>query len=446
MKQYKNRNELVAEYLKAHPESLALHKKAVECFAANGATHTARVLDPFRPYVTHALGSRKWDVDGNEYVDFVMGHGAMILGHSHPKIVQAVQEQMSKGVHFGENHPLEVRWANLIQSMMPVAQRVEFCSSGLEANLFTIRLARLFTGRKKVLRFAHNFHGWGDEVALSKNGVVVSEVDLIPMNDLAAIEKALATKQYAIVMVEGGGAHMAGQIPWDRDFVRALPAMTKQYGTLLHIDEVVTGFRESRGGWQELIGVTPDISSLGKCVGGGLGVGAVIGRAEIFQSLDPKTSAAGLLTHSGTWNANPLTSSSGVAACEMYLDGAPQKRAVELGTYLRDKGNEILKKKRISGLLYGRTIIHAFFGEFDIQPTNEYTPPTKDPEKIEGGKELSALKTLLGLHLLQRGVATMGGRFFVMSAAHTTADIDLAMEAFAESLDDMVADGVLRRV
>jgi len=435
------REDLVKEYERTHPKSLELHQKAIGKFGADGATHVARVLDPFRPYVTHAQGSKKWDVDGHEYIDFVMGHGALILGHGHPNIVKACQEQ-----NYGENHELELRWADLIQQIMPVAERIEFCASGQEANMMAIRLARVATGRKKILRFIENFHGWADEVTLNTAGAVAPEVDLIPMNDAGAAEKALATGNYALVFVEGGGAHMAGQVPWDRSFIGVLRELTKKYGTLFHLDEVVTGFRESRGGWQEVVGVKPDLSTLGKCVGGGLGVGAVIGRADLFDCLCAEAPAGTRVTHSGTWNANPLTSAAGVAACELYLDGAPQNKALEMGTYLRDAGNQILRDKKVSGRLYGRTVIHTYFGPIEFEPDNEYTPPAKDVQTIIGGKDISALKTLLGLHLLHRGIATMGGRFFVMSAAQSKEDVDRAMEVFAESLDSMIAEGVVPQV
>lgn len=438
-----NKAGLLNEYIRKHPGSEKLHERAVEFFSANGATHAARLLDPFRPYVTHAKGVRKWDVDSNEYIDYVMGHGALILGHSHPEWVKAVQEQVAKGVHFGENHQLEVEWAELIKSMMPVAERVEYCACGNEANLLGIRLARLFTGRKKVLRFVENFHGWGDEVAMEGNaGLVNPEVKVIAMNDLNLVEKELATKEYAIVMTEGGGAHMAGQIPWDTDFIQALGDLAKKYGTLWLIDEVVTGFREDRGGWQSLVGVKPDLTSLGKCTSGGIAVGVIVGRADVFESFDPKTPTERYMRHTGTWNGNPLLCSAGVAACKMYLDGEPQKKAREMGTYLRQKGNQILRERNVSGCLYGRTVIHLYFGPIDFEPDNEYSPPAKDVLRILS-KEMAAVKTLLGLHLMHRGIATMGGRFFVLSSVHNKQDVDQTMEAFASSIDDMLTEGVL---
>jgi len=271
---------LIKEYKRTHPGSRKLHERAVKVFAANGATHQSRILNPFRPYITHAKGSRKWDVDGNEYIDFVMGHGALILGHSHPAIVQAVQEQMAKGVHYGENHELEVEWAELIKSMMPMAERVEFCSCGQEANMMAIRLSRTFTGRRKVLRFEENYHGWADELVHEGSaGVVADEVNIIPFNNLNRVERELAKKEYAILLTEGGGAHMDGQVPIDVDFVRALPDLAHKYGTIWVLDEVVTGFRDAPGGWQSMVDVKPDLTTLGKCVGGGLPVGVVAGRA-----------------------------------------------------------------------------------------------------------------------------------------------------------------------
>ncbi len=433
-------------YRKKHPGSQKWHERAVSVFAAAGATHTSRVLEPFRPYITHAKGSRKWDVDGNEYIDYVLGHGALILGHSHPAVVEAVQEQAAKGFHYGENHELEVEWAELIKKMMPAAEMIEFCACGQEANLMAVRLARCFTGRNRILRFVENFHGWAAEVAPERSaGVVSPEVTIIPMNDLDRIEKELITGHYALLMTEAGGAHMGGQIPWDADVISALQSLTKKYGTLWLMDEVVTGFRDARGGWQEIMGVKPDLTVLGKCIGGGLPVGAVIGRADIFEALNSKLAPDQRIVHTGTWNANPPLCAAGSAACKLYLEGEPQKRANELGAYLREKGNQILRAKKISGLLYGRTIIHLYLGPFDSEPSDYTKPPTRDVKRIMDPK-IGAVKSLLCLHLLQRGVATMGGRFFILSAAHTTRDIDQTMNAFGDALDVMVAEGTLPRM
>jgi len=429
---------LFEEYIRNHPGSQKLHEQAEAFFSAEGATHTARVFDPFRPYITHAKSSRKWDVDGNEYIDYVLAHGALILGHSHPDVVQAVQEQMSKGVHYGENHELEIEWAKLIQSMMSVMERIEFFSCGQEANMMAIRLARTYTGRKKILRFDENFHGWADEVvAQNTPGVYTDKVKIIPMHDLNRLEEELATEEYAILFLEGGGAHMAGQIPWDAEFVRTIPELTKKYGTVFLIDEVVTGFRDASGGWQSTISVTPDLTTLGKTVGGGLSVGVLGGRADILDMFKQKAPPPPTLHHTGTWNANPLTAAGGVAACKLYLDNEPQRISNELGAYLRENGNRLLEKHGVSGRLYGRSIVHLYLGPIDYEPTDDTLPPTGDIKKLLAG---SAIKTRLCLHLLQRGIATMGARFFILSMAHTECDIDQTLNALGDSLDIMIAE------
>jgi len=432
---------IVEEYIRTHPGSQRLHERAKKFFTINGATHANRLLDPFRPYVTHAKGSRKWDVDGNEYIDYVMGHGALILGHCHPDMVRAVEEQMAKGVHYGESHELEIEWAELVKSMMPSAERVEFCACGQEANMLAIRIARMFTGRRKVLRFEENFHGWANElIALESPGIVADEVKVIPGHDLNQVEAELATKEYAILMTEGGGAHMGGQVPWDADFVRGLPGLTQKYGTVWLIDEVVTGFRDSPRGWQGTIGVTPDITTLGKCVTGGLTGGAVVGRSDIFDVLKPKAPPQPSHRRSGTWNANPLTAAAGVAACKLYRDGKVQKKVNQLGAYLREKGNSVLKERRINGRLYGRSIVHFYLGPIDYEPSDDRLPPTRDVRKLIGA---APTKARLCLHLLHRGVATLGARMFILSTAHTEADIEHTVKVFGNSLDAMIAEGMV---
>ncbi len=428
------------EYIRTHPGSQKLHQRAVNVFAARGATHTARVFHPFRPYTVRAQGTRKWDVDGKEYIDYVMGHGALILGHAHPAIVQAVQEQVARGTHYGENHESEVEWAELIQRMMPAMERIEFFPCGQEANMMAVRLSRLFTGRRKILRFAENFHGWADEMVVTTTpGVCNDYVTMIPGHDPDLLEKELATEEYALVMLEGGGAHMAGQVPWEPDFVRSIPALARRYGTIFLIDEVVTGFRDATGGWQSTIGVTPDLTSLGKIIGGGLGAGAVGGRADIMAMLEPQTSQP-FARHSGTWNANPLTAAAGVAACKLYLDGGPQRRAGELGAYLRRKGNQALRNRGHTCRLYGRSIVHVYIGAFDYEPPDDTMPPTRDAVKLMSG---GAQKERLCLHLLQRGVATMSGRFFVLSACHSEEELDRTVAAIVDSLDVMAGKGNL---
>jgi glutamate-1-semialdehyde 2,1-aminomutase len=432
---------LFESYRKSHAKSGELHNRAVKYFTGSGATAFVRILEPYRPYITRAKGSKKWDVDGNEYIDYTMGHGALILGHGHPAVVAAVREQAEKGFHYGDNHPLEVEWAEQITRMVPSAERVEFFSCGQEANLMAIRLSRIFTGREKVLRFVENFHGWADQVAQPPTapGVMAGEVTIIPY-DLNRAEEELATGSYAIVMTEGGGAHLAGQVPVDFDFVRALPGLARQYGSIWHLDEVVTGFRDHVGGFQALVGVKPDLTSFGKIVSGGLPGGVLAGRADILAPFSPDMPEEKRVKHSGTWNANPISCVAGIETLKLIEDGAAQKRVNALSQTLRKRGNQMIQEKGVEAWLYGRSITHVYFGPIEMEPADETVPPTADVDKI-----VSKLHTKerLCLHLIQRGVSTLAGRAFIMSAVHTEEDIDRTVSALGDSIDAMKAEGLL---
>lgn len=439
-----NGDPLVQQYLKSHQRSFEAHRTATGHFAAHGATHAVRVADPFRPYITRAAGSRKWDLDGNEYIDYAVGHGALLLGHGHPDVVAAVQEQAARGVHFGENHELELRWAALIAGMMPIAERIEFCAAGQEANLLAMRLARIHTGRRRVLRFARNYHGWADGlVALGAPGSVATEITEVPLNDRAAIERELATESYALLLTEGGGAHMSGQVPIDLQLQRDLPQLAAKHGTLYCVDEVVTGFRDAPGGWQELVGITPDLASIGKCAGGGLPMGALVGRAELFEPLSPSSSPERRVTHAGTWNANPLAAAAGVAACSLYSSGQPQRQAHHAARRFRDTGNEMLKRLGVSARLHGRSIVHLYLGPIEREEYDaDFAGPSTNVDYLESAAYTDVGRRLR-LHLLQRGVATLRGGLYVFSAAHTDEDIDATVSALESSLVAMAEEGSL---
>ena len=275
---------------------------------------------------------------------------------------------------------MEVEWGELIKRMVPSAEKVEFFACGQEANLMAIRLSRIFTGRRKILRFVENFHGWADELIWPpvSPGTVNDTIGLVGY-DLKEVEKELATEEYAILMMEGGGAHMTGQIPLASKFVREIPALTHKYGTVWHMDEVVTGFRDSVGGFQSRVNVKPDLTSFGKIIAGGLGAGALVGRDELMALLNPRTSAERRVLHSGTWNANPLTAAAGIAAMKSFQDGRPQKRANESAADLRRRGNEVFQKNGIQGRLYGRSITHIYLGPLDLDPSDDLSSSNPRP-------------------------------------------------------------------
>jgi glutamate-1-semialdehyde 2,1-aminomutase len=266
----------------------------------------------------------------------------------------------------------------------------------------------------------------------------------IPPNDLDRLEEELARQEYAVLITEGGGAHMTGAIPLDTNFVRAIPALAKRYGTIWVLDEVVTGFRDYRSGneqgWQSMIGVRPDLTTLGKCIGGGLAAGALVGRADILDLFNPKRGAQ-RIRHTGTWNASPITAAAGIAACRLYQTGEPQRKAAQAAAMLRKKGNQVFRERGVSGRLYGRSIVHTYFGQVEYEPSDDTSPPCAQVPELDSAA--IALRHRLCLQLLQRGVATMEGRLFVLSMAHNEDDVDLTVRTLADALDAMVAEGTL---
>jgi glutamate-1-semialdehyde 2,1-aminomutase len=431
---------LTASYEQRHPRSAEWNRRARAFFAAEGATHFARVRSPFRPDITHAQGSRKWDVDGNEYIDYVMGHGALVLGHSHPAIVDAIVTQAAKGVHFGDNHPLEVEWAARIQRLMPAAERIEYFASGQEANQMGIRLARAFTGRKRLLKFTHDYHGWADELAgPGAAGTLAEHVGVIPPNDLAAVERELASEGYAVVLIEAGGARLSGRVPIEADFFRGLPALARRYGTVLLLDEVVTGFREAPGGWQSVVGMTPDLTSVGKAVSGGLPSGVLLGRAEVMRGLGPGVPPDRMVAHGGTWNAVPITCAAGIAACDLYRDGAPQRTARLMADRLKALANERFERLGAPARLYGRSVLHVYLGSIDRVSPGDLEPPTTDVAQLVDPARTPRYKRF-DLHLLERGIASTRGEALTLSAAHTDRDVEETADALEAAMSALMQE------
>jgi glutamate-1-semialdehyde 2,1-aminomutase len=296
-----------------------------------GATHTARSYDP-RIYVARSSGSRKWLIDGTELIDYTMGHGALLLGHAHPAVVEAVREQVARGTHYGAASPLEVEWAELITTLVPSADKVRFTASGTEAVMLALRVARAATGRDRVVKLEEHFHGWSDVVSafIDDDGTIrtppgVPQIlgdltTVVPTRDPSALEAALARRDVAALILEPSGAHY-GRMPLDPSFIGAARAACSATGTVLVFDEVVTGFRVSPGGMQARLGITPDLSVLGKVMAGGLPGGAVAGQADLLELLSTK------IEHPGTFNANPLSAAAGITTLRLVADGGPQRNA-----------------------------------------------------------------------------------------------------------------------
>jgi glutamate-1-semialdehyde 2,1-aminomutase len=424
-----------------HPKSAALAERARKAIPG-GITHDIRHLAPYPVYVERAAGTRKWDVDGLEYIDYWMGHGALFLGHCHPAVVKAVQEQMARGTHLGASHALEVRWAELVNQLVPCAELTRFTMSGTEATHLALRVARAYTGRPRVVKLAGHFHGWHDgvvagvappyDVPLSAGvpGATVDQVIVAPANDVKAVEVALDRGDVAAVILEPAGGS-SGTIPTIPGYLQELRELTRDRGVVLIFDEVISGFRYAPGGAQAYYGVTPDLTTLAKIVAGGLPGGALCGSREIMSMMahrgDPVWDRAQRVAHAGTFNANPLSAAAAIATLELCADASLQARASKAGEALRRGLADALRRAGAPGTCYGEaSIYHVSF---------EGVPGLAGFDRPRRGD----LYQLLRCALLNHGVDCSANHGWV-STMHTDEDIEKTVEAYERAFRAMVAD------
>ena len=403
-----------------------------------GGGHQSRIVHPHPVYVDEAKGALKWDVDGNELVDYMIGYGALLLGHGHPAVTEAVMERIGKGTHMGTISSLELRWAELVTGMIPSADLVRFTSSGTESTLLAMRLARAFTGKTKVVKFREHFHGWHD-YASPQSGIntqvgipeetlstvivaepIISEVERLFEDD----------DDIAAVILEPTGGHW-GQFPLPNPgFLHELRELTTRHGVVMIMDEVICGFRMSRGGAQQRFEVMPDITTMAKIVAGGLPGGAVGGRADIMDTLgssDPSVR----LAHPGTFNANPVSAAAGIAMLETIAAEPVNEKADAAATRLKQGLRDALTKMEVTGHVHGiASIVHVALGvecdcsgDICTQPHSALAEATSAPRS-----------EMLKLAMLNEGVDMMGGIGFMTSAAHRDEDIDRTVEAFENSI------------
>lgn len=438
---------IISLYRERTPGSAALAEEARTRFPS-GITHDSRRILPYGIYVDRGEGARKWDVDGNEYVDYYGGHGALIHGHGRPEVIEAVQAQMAKGTHFGACHALEVEWGGLVKELVPSAETVRFTSSGTEANLMALRLARAFTGKNKVIRFAGHFHGWSDHLTFGADshydgeptpGVlddIARNMVLLQQNDVAGLEAAIAADDdIAAVILEPTGAS-GGQVPTTPAFLEALRALTADKGIVLIFDEVVTGFRVSPGGAQAEFGITPDLTSLAKILAGGLPGGAICGQSDILELLDfdaAETKHFEKIAHQGTYNANPLSAAAGIAALSMLRDGRACAHANAAAGDLADRMTAVIRDEKLPWACYANFSNFYIFlnpASLAVDPEN-FDPATHSYQTL---KAKSPIATKLRLGLLIHGVDMNGKVGGSVSAAHSGDDIAHTADAFRSAI------------
>jgi glutamate-1-semialdehyde 2,1-aminomutase len=444
------------EFAERFAGSLAAHQRA-RAVIPGGITHDGRHLKPFPPYIARAEGGHKWDVDGHELIDFVVGHGALILGHNEPSVVEAVRATLDLGTHFGASHEGEIAWAQKVHELVPSADKVRFTGSGTESTLLAMRVARSYNGKKTILKFEAHFHGWNDYAlrgerppfdALSSPGVpeeVMATVAVLPANDPAALEARLAQGDVAAIILEPSGGSWT-MVPLADGFLEATRELADKYSAVLIFDEVITGFRWAPGGAQARFGVLPDLTTMAKIVAGGLPGGAVAGKSAVMEVLEfkdePGWNTTRKVRHQGTFNASPVVSAAAVACLTKCADPAIQRHCDQLAARLRIGFNAALHQRGLPGFVWGdSSVFHIALG---LNCRNQGDGDLRMPKGVSSAQlKTSGQSPLVGqLHLgmLLDGVDLFGGGG-MMCAAHTERDIDHAIGAFDRVLERMVEEG-----
>lgn len=402
-----------------------------------GGGHQSRPVKPHPVFIDEGRGAVKYDVDGNELIDYMMGFGALLLGHADPDVTSAVAARLGKGTHLGSLSELEIEWAELVASLIPSAEQVRFTGSGTESTLLALRLARGHTGKTKVVKFREHFHGWHDYLSMDSGintqvGIPNETLSTVVVIDPAL--DALATllerdTDIAAVIMEPTGGHW-GQFPLQNPgFLEGVRQLTTEHGVLMIMDEVICGFRMSRGGAQGRFGIMPDLTTMAKIVAGGLPGGAVAGKAEIMEMLD-ETGPSRWLPHPGTFNANPVSATAGIATLQKLTNEPINDRADAMASRLKAGLRDSLNRTEIPGQVHGlASVVHIALG-IEADDEGISTIPHERLAKATAGDRSSMIK----LAMLNEGVDMMGGIGFMVSAVHDEANIDLTAAAFERAL------------
>jgi len=434
-------------YVNRTPASRRLHEQARRVMPG-GDTRTTAYWAPYPVFIERGDGCRIWDADGNAYVDFVNNYTSLILGHAHPAVLEAVTRELARGTAYAAPLAVQVELATMLVDRVPSVETVRFCNSGTEATLFAIRAARAFTRRERFIKIEGGFHGTHDAVEISVSpppeaagpagdprpvaasaglpARVLDDVVIVPFGDLGAVERAfrrLPAEIAALIIepVPGG----FGYLPPPPGYLAGLRDIVRRHGALLLFDEIQT-LRLSCGGAQELFGVTPDLTTMGKIIGGGFPVGAFGGRREVMDLFDP--GRPGSLHHSGTFNGNRATMVAGAAVLRI-LDQPQIDRLNALGDRLRAGLQETVRAAGVRAQVVG---VGSFSSVLLIdRPVTDYRARAAVP---------ASLQSLLHLHLLNRGIYTMPRGSLSLCAPMSDGEIEACVAAVADALREMRPD------
>jgi glutamate-1-semialdehyde 2,1-aminomutase len=415
-----------------------------------------RLSDPFPMVVKSARGARMWDADGNEYLDYMLCFGTMILGNAPDEVEAAIREALPRGTHYGQCHEHEYAFAKLFCDMVPGVEKVTFCNSGTEATMYALRLARATVGRPLIAKFEGGYHGTHDLLAVSfgrprstpdlsgpvEDPAAVPESPglaegawkdtiVLPYNHPAAFDKILrhAPRLAGVIIEPVQGA--AGTIPSDKEFLSELRRITREIGAFLIFDEVITGFRLAPDGAWEIYGVMPDVSTYGKTAGGGLPFGAVGGTAEAMRLMEYDVDLERSILVAGTFNGNPLTTAAGTAVLRR-LSKEPQLYAQinAMGDRFRTEINRFAQEGNYPAIATG---VGSMFSMHTVRG------PVNSVRDLREGDRVAS--TGLGLLYRKNGLHITPSHGFI-SAAHTDEDITRLIEIHKAAMEELRAQGV----
>lgn len=392
-------------------------------------------------YINRAKGSKIYDVDGNEFIDYIGSWGPMILGHAHDRVIQAITKAAADSTSFGACSEKEVELSKLVKKFVPSVELIRMVNSGTEATMSAMRLARGFTGRDKIIKFEGCYHGHGDSF-LSKAGSGVATLGLPDSpgvtkstasdtlnaiyNDLESVARLIEANKgtIAAVFIEPVGGNM-GCVPADSGFLSGLRDLCTSEGILLVFDEVMTGFRLARGGAQEIYSVAPDLTTFGKVIGGGLPVGAYGGRRDIMELIAP----SGPVYQAGTLSGNPLAMSAGVETLKI-IDEDPEFYAdlEATGSFLESGMREILSEQKLDFIINRSGSMFTLF--FTKDPVTDFSSAKRSDTQKFG---------VFFNQMLESGVYLPPSQFEAcfVSAAHTKDDLDQTLAAFRYALESL---------